>query len=121
MTVGNLTIQANVQGAPTGSRSINSVIPLNSAVDATQVITLSIGANTITVPTGATECIIYGPNSVNPTPNPVNAAVLTLEGVAGDTGVVLSGKYPTVLSWDTAPASFVINSTATGTLEAWFA
>ena len=70
MTVGNLTIQANVQGAPTGSRSINSVIPLNSAVDATQVITLSIGANTITVPTGATECIIYGPNSVNPTPNP---------------------------------------------------
>lgn len=121
MTVGNLTIQANVQGAPTGSRSINTTIPLNSAVDQTQVIALASGANTITVPTGATVCIIFGPNSTNPTPNPLSTAVLTLKGVAGDTGVVLSAKYPTQLAWDSAPSSFVINASSTCTIEAWFA
>ena len=125
MTVGTLNITANVQGAPTGSRSLNLVTPLNSAVDQTSMIALSIGANTITVPSNTlVSCaVILPPNSYNPTPNPASTAVLTLKGVAGDTGVVISSKYATVLEWDigTAPASFVINSTTTATIEIWWA
>lgn len=121
-TVGNVTLQGNVTGAPTGSRTFGPIsIPLASAVDATQVLSLSSGNTTITVPTGSTLCVILGPNAVNPQPNPLNSQTLTVKGVAGDTGIAVSAKYPTMISWDTAPASFVINSTGSAAVELWFA
>ena len=125
MTVGTLTISAAVQGSPTGSRSINLTTPLNTAVDQTSVIALVSGANTITVPSQltVTAALITGPNAVVPVPNPLSTAVLTLKGVAGDTGIVISAKYPTLLEWDagTAPATFVINASVVSTIEIWWA
>ena len=122
MANGNVTLTGNISGGPTGTRTFGPLtITMASAVDQTTVQALSVGANTVTVPTGATCCIITGPNAIAPVPNPTNAAVLTLKGVAGDTGVTVSAKWPTLLSWDVTPASFVINSTAVATIELLFA
>jgi len=121
MSTGNVVISGNVSGSPVGNRNFGpSSIIANTAVDATMVVSLSAGANTITVPTGATVCVIAGPNAVNPIPNPTSAVVLTIKGVTGDTGIAISAKWPTLLSWDTAPATFVINATITATVELWF-
>lgn len=120
MTTGVVTIAGNTSGSPLGSRTITPLpIIATAAVDQTQVVALSSGNNTITVPTGATCVVIVGPNGTSPQPNPASATVLTLKGVAGDTGVVMSAKWPTVLSWDTAPASFVINATVLCNVEIW--
>lgn len=121
MSVGSLTISAAVSGGPVGSRSFGPLtIPLNAAVDATQVITVA--TNTVvTVPSGSTVCVITGPNGVSPIPNPNYAGTITLKGIAGDTGVVISNRYPTVLEWDTAPASFVLNASVSTTCELFFA
>jgi hypothetical protein len=99
-------------------------IPLTAATDATNVV--AVGTNTtVSVPsnTTTTVCVITGPNGVSPVPNPNYAGTITLKGVAGDTGVPISGKYPTVLEWDvgTAPASFVLNASVATTVELWFA
>ena len=122
MSTGTLTISGNVSGSPVGSRTINMNIITASAVDATQVLTLSIGANTVTVPSGATLCVITGPNAVSPIPNPNYGGVLTYKGVAGDVGTPISAKWPKLESWDVgaAPASFVINATVGCTVELWF-
>lgn len=120
-STGTVTLNGNVSGGPAGTRSFGpNTVPLNTAVDQTLVTALASGANTVTVPTGSTVCIIVGPNATSP--NPLWAGVLTVKGVAGDTGVVVSAKFPTMLSWDTAPASFVLNASITGaTVEFWFA
>ena len=121
MSVGNITVAGNVTGAPTGSRTFGPLtITANSAVDATQVLSLSSGANTVTVPSGATACVILGPNATNPQPNPRSGVVLTVKGVSGDTGIAVSNAYPTLLSWDSAPATFVINASTTATVEIFF-
>lgn len=122
MSTGNLSIAASVTGGQLGSRTFGPLsMMLTAAVDQTTVQSLAVGANTVTVPTGATLCVISGPNAAIPSPNPSSTAVLTLKGAAGDTGVVVSAKYPTVLTWDAAPASFVLNASATCTVELFFA
>jgi hypothetical protein len=121
MAQGVVTLQGNISGGPTGTRSLTLTIPLASAVDATQVVTLSSGANTIAPPSGATVLVITGPNATNPTPNPLSSAVLTVKGVSGDTGVAVSSKYPTMLTFDSTPASLVINSSGTAAVELWWA
>ena len=120
---GNITLQANVTGGLDGARSFGPVtITANAAVAETLTVALAIGANTITVPAGATAAVLFPPNAANPTPNPAFSGSLTLKGIAGDTGVAMSNKTPTVLSWDTAtlPTSLVINSTVTGSMVVWF-
>lgn len=54
---------------------------------APQALSLSSGANTLTVPTGAVALTIIPPAG--------NAVTLTLKGVTGDTGVALSPTNPT--------------------------
>lgn len=121
-STGVVTLTGTIQNAPTGTRTFGPLtITLSAAVDATQVLSLSSGNNTVTVPTGATVCIITGPNATNPVPNPPSSATLTLKGVSGDTGVSISNKYPTMLVWDTAPSTFVINASTTATVEILFA
>ncbi|HYE77355.1 MAG TPA: hypothetical protein VEI97_05150 [bacterium] len=73
------------------------------------ITTLSSGANTITVPSLAGGVVFIPPTD--------NASVtLTLKGVSGDTGISISGKAWTVLTFPaTPPASFVIN--ASGSLS----
>lgn len=119
-TVGQIEIDANLSGAPSGTRTIHTVQLITAGVDATNLVTLVNGTVTVTVPAGSTACILFPPNATYPKPNPTFAGVITLRGVAGDTGVAISNTAATYLAWDTAPASFVLNSTAAGTLEAWF-
>ena len=77
--------------------------------------TLAIGTNTITVPVGAT---IKGATIIPPSGN---TAALTLKGIAGDTGVVISSTDPTSLGFETAPVSFVLTAGAivTGLRIVW--
>lgn len=123
-TVGTLTIAGNVSGAPSGTRTIGPVqILFTAAVDVLTSVALANGATTVTVPTGATCVVLFPPNAATPKPNPNFGGALTVKGISGDTGVPISNTTFSVLSWDlaTAPANFVIASTASGTLEAWFA
>jgi hypothetical protein len=118
---GNVTVAGNVVGNPGGARSFGPItITAATAVESDQTIALSSGNNTITVPTGATCVFLTGPNGVTPSPNPTYGGTLTIKGVAGDTGTVMSAKWPTLLAWDTAPASFVINATQATSVYAWF-
>ena len=118
---GNLTIQANVTGGPDGARTFGPLtVTTNAAVTQTTTLTLTIGANTVTIPTGTSVVVLLPPNSTAYGTTATFGGVLTLKGVSGDTGSSMSIKNPTVLSYDTAPASIVINSTAAGTLVAWF-
>lgn len=77
--------------------------------------TLSAGANTITVPVGFT---VKGATIIPPA---ANAQALTLKGIAGDTGIVISNTDPTSIGFQTAPANFVINAggTVTGLRIVW--
>ena len=121
MATGTVTVSGNVTGGPDGSRSFGPFTSYSSAaITETLPVALSVGANTITVPTGATVMILNPPNGTNPTPNPAYGGTLTLKGVSGDTGVPLSNTRVSVISWDTAPSSVVVNASSTGTLTVWF-
>lgn len=71
--------------------------------------TLSVGANTITVPTVSGFTV----KAATIIPPSGNTQALTLKGVAGDTGIVISSTDPTSIGFETAPANFVINSAGT--------
>jgi len=120
---GSMTLAANVTGGSDGARAFGPLVTTTAAaVIQTTTVTLVIGANTLTVPTGATAVVLLPPNA--PSSTSVGSATfsgtLTLKGVTGDTGVAISAKWPTTLGFDTAPASFVVTSSAVGTLVAWF-
>ena len=120
-TVGTVGITANVTGGPQGSWSLAPPAGLRSvsaAVQTEQSISLSVGANTVTLPATFSAAFLIPPNAAYPQPNPTFGGTLTLKGVAGDTGVPISNTFITALQFDTAssPSTIVINSTATGTL-----
>jgi hypothetical protein len=117
---GNLTLNANVTGGSDGARSFGPItIVTNAAVTQTMTVTLAIGANTITLPSGVTAMVISPPNAVSPSPNPAYGGTVTVKGVAGDTGLTVSNKWPTLVSFDTSPASVVVTASAVGTLVVW--
>lgn len=122
MATGNITIAANITGGADGSWSLNTTFTAPTAVQGETVVSLINGANTVTVPAGATAAIIVPPNAAFPQPNPSWGGTLTLKGVTGDTGVPISNKSLVPLEWDTGnvPANFVLTSTATGTLYVRF-
>lgn len=120
---GNITISGNVSGGLDGARSFGPItITTAAGITETLPVTLTIGANTIAIPTGATSLVVFPPNASNPIGNPAFGGVLTLKGVTGDTGIVISNKNPTLISFDTlnTTATFVINSTAVGNMTVWF-
>ena len=122
---GNVLLTANVTGGADGSWSLTPPAGqrvVGTAVAAETIVSLSVGANTVSVPTGSTNAIIVPPNAAFPQPNPSYSGTLTLKGVTGDTGVPISNTYLTYLPWDssTAPTSFVITATATGSLVVRF-
>lgn len=123
MAQGNIQITGNASGGPDGGRTFGPIsIVTGDAVASEQTIALVIGANTITVPAGATAMILWPPNATaagGVTPNPPYGGALTLKGDPGDAGVPLSGQWPTLLAWDTAPAAIVVTSTAVGDLICW--
>jgi hypothetical protein len=123
MATGNLTVTANVTGGGDGSWSIGPTTrTVPTAVQAETVVALTIGSVTVAVPTGATNAIVIPPGCTYPTPNPAWGGTLTLKGIAGDTGVLISNTYVTAIPWDvgSVPASFVLTSTASGSCQVKF-
>ena len=99
---GTLTISGQQTGTPEGSDTISLTISLGSVFEELPV-ALASGANTITVPTGATGVIVIPPVA--------NTVALTLKGIAGDTGIPLSLTQPSVLTFPASPpASIVVNA-----------
>ena len=108
----SVTISGNVTGAPTGSRNIGPITVSSAAANGTvQQVVLQAGTNTITVPVSpnTTGVVITLPAT--------NTSIVTLKGVAGDTGIAIGKTTTFVLMWDPTapPASFVLTSVATQT------
>ena len=113
---GTISISGTISGDVGGGKTIGpfSIAPATPIVDTTHV-TLSSGANTITVPTTANGVVIVPPTN--------NAQTLTLKGVTGDTGVAISKINPTLLPFDTSPpANFCLTAggTVTNCEFQWF-
>lgn len=127
MATGVVTLTGSTSGGADGARTFGPFsIQIAATVDETLPVALTNGATTVNVPSGATCMAILPPNMVAPgyvAPNPGYSGTLTLKGVSGDTGIPLSLKFPSLLSWDaaTAPASVVIAATGTTTITVWFA
>ncbi len=79
-----------------------------SAVRPEDNLTLSLGANTINVPTGGSTV----PTAVTIVPPNGNTVALTLKGVSGDTGIALHLTDSTTIALASSQASFVINAGA---------
>lgn len=103
----------------TGDVILNNIYSASSntaSPGSVTVHTLSAGANTITVPTGG-----FTVKAATIIPPVGNTAAITLKGIAGDTGIILSDTEPTSIAFETAPANFVINAggTITGLRIVW--
>lgn len=84
---------------------------LDSAVNAAspgmnEIKDLSLGNNTITVPTGGSSV----PTAVTIVPPEDNEVVLTLKGINGDTGIAIHLTDPLTLSLADSVTSFVLNA-----------
>lgn len=107
-----LNIQGTITGTATGTRVVGPLTISSAAANGqVQQVVLAAGANTITVPTSPAPsgCVIVL--------NPANTSVVTLKGVAGDTGIAIGKTTTQVLNWDSTavPASFVLSSVSTQT------
>ena len=103
---GSVTIQGQITGTPVGTVSVG---PYNIAGNTTNqyqadAVILASGTNTITVPSWAAAVIINFATA--------NAVVVTLKGVAGDTGIALDPNGITILDFNdpTPPANFVLSA-----------
>lgn len=91
-----------------------------SSPGATTIHTLSVGANTITIPTGGSQ--VQAATIIPPTGN---TSTLTVKGTTGDTGIAIHKTDPTSLALDTTSTtqtSFVITvgvTTVTGLHIVW--
>jgi hypothetical protein len=95
-----ITIQltGDVQAANTLSAANNTASP-----GQIEVRTLATGNTTITPPTGGTT-----PKSVTIVPPAGNVILITLKGVAGDTGIGLHKTDPTSIALDSPTNTFVL-------------
>lgn len=100
-------IQIVFTGDVTGTESINAASNAASQ-GGVQVITLSSGANTITIPLGGTV-----PTAVTIVPPTGNQNSITLKGVTGDTGIALHLTDPTSLALASSVTTFVLTAGAT--------
>lgn len=106
-----ITFSGDVIADVIGSAADNAASP--GQVD---IVNLTTGTNTITAPTGGTTpkaCMILLPSG--------NSTLITLKGVAGDTGIPLHKTDPTIVAIDTTAASFVLSAAApiTGVRLVW--
>jgi hypothetical protein len=69
-----------------------------------QLISLAVGTNTITVPTGGATA-----TAVTIVPPAGNVQAITLKGIAGDTGIILHPTDPTTIALGPTVTSFVLN------------
>jgi hypothetical protein len=75
--VTTITYSGDVNGTETTGGAANAASPAQS-----QIITLAVGANTITAPASGTT-----PTALTIIPPAGNATAVTLKGVSGDTGI----------------------------------
>jgi len=121
-SVATVSISANVSGGPEGTWSLAppaGVRSIPAAVYSEQVVTMSVGANTINLPAAISQAFIIPPNASFPQPNPTYAGTMTLKGVTGDTGTPMSTTAVYLMSFDpaTSPSTIVITATAVGTIK----
>ncbi len=99
-----------------GSLTVGPITVTGSNTPTIVNTTLTSGANTITVPSGAVACVITPPSG--------NGVALTLKGVTGDTGVHISQTTPSLIVFDGSnlPSTFVITaaSLTTGSTQILF-
>jgi hypothetical protein len=98
-----IAYSGDVNGTETLPAAANAVTPGSVTIH-----TLTVGDNTITVPTGGSTvkgaCIV---------PPAGNAQAITLKGVGGDTGIPISKLDPTSIGFETAPVNFILNAGGT--------
>jgi hypothetical protein len=109
----NVTIQftGGVQAANTFAAANNTASP-----GQIELRTLAAGPTTITPPTGGST-----PKSCTIIPPEGNTNLITLKGIAGDTGVGLHKTDPTTIALDSPTNTFVLNAAAiiTGVRLVW--
>ena len=102
------TISINFSGDVNGTETITAASNVASP-GSIQILTLSAGANTITVPTGGTT-----PVAATIVPPAGNAVSIIFKGITGDTGVRLHNTDPSAIAIDSSVTTFVL--TAGGTI-----
>jgi hypothetical protein len=98
-----LTFSGDDPGTKTHAAASNATSPASD-----QLVNLVTGANTYAAPTAAT------PTRLTIIPPSGNTVLITLKGVAGDTGVPLHKTDPTSVGVDSTAASVVLNAAAPG-------
>lgn len=97
-----IEINGDVTAAHTFSAANNIASP--GDID---IVTLALGANIITPPSGGTTpvaCTIIPPAG--------NVIAITLKGIGGDTGIVLHKTDPTSIALDSPITTFVLTAAA---------
>jgi hypothetical protein len=98
------SVSVQFTGDFVGTEELDDAVNTSAPVQST-LTTLSSGANTITVPTGAAACTIIPPST--------NTNSITLKGVTGDTGVSLHLTDPTTVALGTSVTTFCLTAGAT--------
>lgn len=99
------TVTINFTGDVIGDKIFTAVQNITSP-GAITIHALISGNNTITVPT-STGTTVKGATIIPPSGN---IQALTLKGIGGDTGIVISKTDPTSIAFETAPTDFVLNT-----------
>jgi hypothetical protein len=109
----SVTFTGDVVGTDAFNAAANAVSP-----GQIQILSLSTGANTVTVPAISGPAGTVTPTACTLVPSVGNTVVLTLKGVSGDTGIRLHNTDPSSLALDSSVATFVINASAAAAVRA---
>lgn len=101
----NRLVKVILTGDVEYNQSFNAAASTNSPGQIS-LVSLTSGANTITPPSGGSS-----PQAVTILPPSGNASLITLKGVAGDTGVALHYTDPTVIGLNSTTGTFVLATT----------
>lgn len=101
------TVQIQFSGDVT-TEIIQSAADNNVSPGSSDIISLALGANTITAPV-VSGLVVTGLMIIPPSGN---TSLITLKGVTGDTGIPIHFTDPTSLALDTTFVSLVLNAVA---------
>lgn len=101
------TIALGFSGDRVANPSASAAANINSPAAVAAPVTLAIGDNTITVPTGGTV-----PTAVTIVKPAGNTATIKLKGAGADTGVKLHATDPDSVSLDATQATLILNASA---------
>lgn len=110
---GTINIIGEIDGLPSGSKSIDLVVTLAAAVDASSLVNFASGDNTFTAPAGASFLLLIPPGT--------NTATFKLKGAGGDTGFPAGIPTNPSMIPVNGGGTVIINSTAivNGVTLAW--